>query len=1445
LKKLKHLISWTIWSLLALYVLVVVLIQLPFVQNWLGQVVAGAIGDKLNTQVTVGRVDLGFLNRITVDDVVVRDQQSREMIQARRLSAKIDLLPLLEGRMVISSAQLFGVDARLCRDSAGATPNYQFAIDALSSDKNDEPSKLDLRLGSLIIRRMAVSYDQWDAPLTPGRFNPRHIKLSDVSAYALLRQLTPDTLSFHLKRMSLKEQAGLNMRQLAFELEAGNSNATLSHFTLATPNSSLSIDTLLASYQKEDIPSSLEYSVSQLHSKLTFDDFSSLLPNQFPRGYAFDIDASGSGTTRAVDLRQLDISSADDLLQMAADGNYSSDHYQANIKSLAVSEQLLNDLQEIVPNIPQFITNLGDVRLTAQVSQQTDGETTMQGKVNTSVGALTCQGKASNDLQLWDAIVHTDSLDLRELFGNQSLGNISANLSLSGINQAVNITADIPKVDWKNYSYHNLFVDGTYTSDAFEGSLNIDDPNAEVAVEGSVANALKMPHIRVTGNVIHFAPQALHLSDRWSDAVFSAIVDADVTATSLADAQGTIDLDDFMLVQNDTAHYHLDNLHIKTGFSEGEHYTNLYSDFGEATIGGNYHWNTLANSFKAAIPILFPQTKPSDNNFTLHMELTDSQWLQKLLGIPLDLDGPLHLEAQLVDSIRQIDVNARIPSFSYGTGNYKNAFLEMNTKGDSTHLEMKASQLTAKGNVVDLRLSADSKDDELHSAITVESDNASGGTINTIARHYINDDGKRETHVRVIPSQLIMKGMVWELEPCDILYSEKRLMIDQFTLHHDNEHIIVDGIASTSDEDSLVLDINGVDIATVLDIANFRSVRFGGKVVGNAYLCSAFSKPEAWAEIAVDDFLFQEADMGTLEAFAVWNNEDGQIDLEAAIDDGAEKQTYIDGFISPRQKAVDLGVRARGTSLAFVRSFTKSFISQIDGSVFGDVRIFGPLKKIDLSGDAVVKGVASIKPLGTTYTFQDDTVRLSPGTIAFDDFHVYDRNQNLALLNGTINHTYFKNFGFSLQATADNLLAYDFPDMEAGGTIGGSVTVNGEAVLVGRPGEVVIDCDVTPTPSSFFIYNAANPDAINRQQFITWTNSSAQQKETANATTAAAQKQPARQPGDLRLNLRINATPDATLRLLMDQHSGDFITLNGNGVLRASYYNKGPFQMFGTYNVERGTYSMTIQNIIKKNFTFQPGSSLVFGGDPLQAALSLKALHTVNGVSLSDLGLGNSFTSNTIRVNCLMNILGTAGDPHVEFDLEMPTVNSEEQQMIRSIISSEQEMNQQVVYLLGIGRFYTQGANNANTQAYGQTELAMQSLLSGTVSSQINQLLSQVIRNDDWNFGANISTGNEGWHNAEYEGLISGRMLNNRLLINGQFGYRDNATQATPSFIGDFDIRYLLTPGGNLALKAYNQTNDRYFTHSSLNTQGIGIIMKKDFNGLRDLFSHRKKKEKE
>ena len=66
-------------------------------------------------------------------------------------------------------------------------------------------------------------------------------------------------------------------------------------------------------------------------------------------------------------------------------------------------------------------------------------------------------------------------------------------------------------------------------------------------------------------------------------------------------------------------------------------------------------------------------------------------------------------------------------------------------------------------------------------------------------------------------------------------------------------------------------------------------------------------------------------------------------------------------------------------------------------------------------------------------------------------------------------------------------------------------------------------------------------------------------------------------------------------------------------------------------------------------------------------------------------------------------------------------------------------------------------------------------------------------------------------------------------MINGNFGYKENV-MANSNFVGDFEAIWLLTKNGDFRLRGYNQTNDRYFTKSTLTTQGVGLMYKKDFN---------------
>ena len=186
--------------------------------------------------------------------------------------------------------------------------------------------------------------------------------------------------------------------------------------------------------------------------------------------------------------------------------------------------------------------------------------------------------------------------------------------------------------------------------------------------------------------------------------------------------------------------------------------------------------------------------------------------------------------------------------------------------------------------------------------------------------------------------------------------------------------------------------------------------------------------------------------------------------------------------------------------------------------------------------------------------------------------------------------------------------------------------------------------------------------------------------------------------------------------------------------------------------------------------------------------------------------------------------------PTIKLGIDLPNERDEVQTLVRNYISTEEQMNMQILYLLGIGKFYTEDARNNN-----QNSNVMSSVLSSTLSGQLNNALSQVFETNNWNIGTNLSTGDKGWTDMEVEGILSGQLLNNRLLINGNFGYRDNP-MANTNFVGDFEAEWLINRSGDIRLKAYNETNDRYYTKTNLTTQGVGIMYKKDFNKWSDLF---------
>lgn len=1425
---IKHTIRVTIWVFVALFFTLPIFFHIPAVQRWVGNTVADALSKKFGTTVTVERVDPGLFNRLIVDHLMMLDQQGDTLLAANRVAVKVDILPLFQNRISISSAQLFGLDARLSKANATAKPNYQFVLDSLASKDTTKHTPLDLHISTLILRHGSIRYDRRDKALS-ATFNPNHLWLREISSHIVIPHITDNSVTVEVKKLSMLEQSGLDIRKFHVLLKTSKGQgARIEDFALELPHSQLSLSPC-------HIDGSGNWQGTVLPSVITLSDLTPFLPQlshfKTPLHLAIRLHGNKDGVT----ADWLHIFTANGLFNLSMHGrvrHFKAPAWQAEIRHLTASGSTIKLIFDNLGKrfrIPEVVTRLGNVYFQGQVAGRSPRTPAERGRY-TGLAALSVRGvlhssagnarlDAWQRVQQFGARLETAHFDLGRILANDKLGTLATAITVSGTFTPrdypdMNARGLISRFTYDGYTYRDISLDAAFHQQIFSGKVAINDPRASFHAEGHYALPTKTYALT---------------------AMINRLMPGELLKKKIPEPS-----------------YALENIQLKTE-NDGRHTSlQVKAPFAEAEISGHYSYADLATSvmtiIKRHLPTAPGLTMPKQQSsaaYTFHTTVTDDHWLHALFGIPLRLNGSsLHAEGLVDTRMNRIELVADAPVLQWKDTELKDITVTGHTVGDS--LRCTAAVALASG--PSFTLHADAAHNRLGALLDYNNGSTTTpirGTLSTHTQFYRSERGRDAAHIVVHPSDLMIKDTTWHIEPGDILYEKNRLQIDHFALGRGDQHIIASGLATNNAQDSVFVDLQHVDVDYILNLVNFHSVDFGGKASGRTYIASAFGHPEAAANLRVDDFTFEEGEMGTLQAHASYNREKEQIELQSMAVDGPGATTHIDGYISPAHDAIDLAIRADGTPLYFMNSFGSAFLSDVKAKGYGEVDLVGKLSAINLVGDLTATGSLHVKSTNTDYWLEHAPVHCIPNEIIFTGDTIKDIQGHEGLVTGAIHHHNLGRLTYDLQIDAHNLLSYNHPNFDDDSYCG-VVWATGTCKIHGISGETDIDIQARPEKGSVFSYNTAATGASRTSDFIHWNDV------TPKEDTIVTDNGPRRGavpdiPSDLHINFLIDCTPDLTLKVITDPTTNDYISLNGEGSIKANWFNKGSFDMFGNYNVDRGIYRLTVQNVIRKDFHFQPGGTIAFGGDPFKAALNLQAVYTVNSVPLSDLQLGNSFSKNNIKVNCLMNISGTTGQPHVDFGLDTPTLDNDARQMVFSVINGEEEMNQQVLYLLAVGRFMTQGSNNAlaeQNQQQSQTSLAMQSILSGTLSQQLNNVLSTVMNNTNFNVGANISTGDEGFNNAEYEGILNGSLFNNRLLFNGQFGYRDSKNSATPSFIGDFDLRYLLTPNGNFAIRVYNQTNDRYFTRNSLTTQGLGFIIKKDFNGFRDLFRKSKKVKK-
>ena len=631
-----------------------------------------------------------------------------------------------------------------------------------------------------------------------------------------------------------------------------------------------------------------------------------------------------------------------------------------------------------------------------------------------------------------------------------------------------------------------------------------------------------------------------------------------------------------------------------------------------------------------------------------------------------------------------------------------------------------------------------------------------------------------------------------------------------------------------------------INIGYVFDIARISDdVNFEGDATGMAYASGVLKKPVLDTRLSIMNFTLNGGLLGDLDIYGAWDNEKKGIYLDAHIQEKDISKTHVNGFIYPIKptSGLDLNIDANNLNIKFLEHYMRSIAQDVRGRASGKVHFYGKFKGLTLDGAVMTDASMKFDILNTSFALKD-TIRLAPEGITFDNIHIADMEGHQGKLNGYLHYEHFKNIKYQFDIQVNNMLVMntqESPDFPFYGT----VYATGNALLTGNAQDG-LDANIAMTTNrnTNFTYSTGTVASATNNQFIKFVDKTPRRSIQDSVQLVSFYEQVQQKiekkesQTDIRLNILVDATPDATMKIIMDPVAGDYISGRGSGNIRMEFYNKGDMKMFGNYHIQQGIYKFSLQEVIRKDFIIKEGSTITFNGPPLDATLDIQASYTVPSASLNDLipDASTIIQQPNVRVNCMMNLNGILLRPTIKLGIELPNERDEVQALVRNYLSTDEQMNMQILYLLGIGKFYME--NNTGER---QSSDMMSSVLSSTLSGQLNNMLSQIIDNNNWNIGTNLSTGEKGWTDMEVEGILSGQLLNNRLIINGNFGYRDNP-MANTNFVGDFEAEWLLTRSGDVRLKAYNETNDHYYTKTNLTTQGVGVMYKKDFNKWNELF---------
>ncbi len=1438
------------------------------------------------------RIDKNIL--IQFEGLRFADSLGQDFFRAERLDISLQTLPLLFNKQLnITDIRLIEADFQLYRIDHDSPLNIAYLGPLFKTERQIFNS---VSISSLLLKDCSFSYDVITAAelsLEPIRTDKKGFDVNHIAVRKLNTKLSVEipgetAPKLTMNSFSMEEDGGFVINDLILNALFDDNSLKMDNFSLVLPKSSMEIDSLELAYDtnSEGQPESFVLTDPvDVNLSLNFSDIAALLPPDLQlENSSADLAFTVVGGENYLELNELRFQ-MDSVVYFNGNLNINeiSDEEQFKLLStvdfLHLQPEAVRLIQRVFSIedsvIPPVVYKLGALDFCGVIALEPES-LNLNGDLLADPGNLSILAQvefsASDAIYDFNLHLNSDSYALNNLFDSRiALGKTAFEININGKKAGIDppiadLNATFKTLQINNYTYHSILLDAYYNGHGFYSlNLNSGDKNCVLDLAISLNNLGDEAAINCSLNANRIDLQSLNWmpagTENGSELSFN--MQADLKGNSSQLLRGHLNIDSLRF-ENNGELFELNNFYALSGENKGERYVLLRSDLLEGSMYGHIDMTSLLEdarnkAFLHYFPTLFPGIRGDLhclNNYDFRFKLNDTRTLSRALNLPLSLPSGLAFDGYFRDESGLFALNLNSEAIELNGWRIRSLKTTLDNPSDSLQWRFSGILEPEDTSSINVDFTARALNNELHWETYWHRD--TGAVYKVYLSNDLRFERKNPTSPLNIystfnPSELVLRDSLWKMESSDLQWDGEKLMVNDFLVHHNNQYIKLDGTLAADNEEEFWVDLNKVNLDYVFELLpqTEESLRLGGSISGAAQIINLFEEPKLNASLSAENFSLNKAVLGDLNFNSSWNEEISGIEMNGILLDRGLQVAKAKGGIFPAADSIYLWIDAQKARLSFVGSFIEDVIENLDGYGSGYVEIAGTLSdgRVGVRSDCYVEeGVIGVDLLHCNYYF-NDSIHLTPEGLFFNNINARDNEGNLAIINGAVRHNYFKDIALDLNIQTEKLKVFDIEPSYAE-QFYGKVYATGTAVLNGPLEDIQMDINMRTDERSSFAITLLEESEVSDYSFIEFVNRDKEPQKNSPGEEQRLLIPIARQTAEpplyrLNINLQIEATPSAEIVLVTDPATGDEIRGRGAGSIRLVYDNMGDMELYGRYTLESGRYEFIIQDLLRRDFSILQGSTINFSGDPLEADMNINAIYSVVNVSLSDLLdeteiAALNLNRSSIPVNCTLLLTGELQHPNIELGLDFPSADEELKRRVMNVINTDEMLNRQIVYLMLLNRFAA--AENTLAQTGNNVNAVVGATLS-SLSSQLNNMIYQALGSSFLTFDFNyryddlVAQGLGEWQLA-----MSSQLMDNRLIINGNIGSREDLVNNNTQFIGDFDLEYKFSQSGRWRLKMFNRSNDSRYFKSAMTTQGVGLRYRESFNNLlelRQLFAER------